>query len=61
MARIPYQTSINGKPFPTRVAAIKDRHGNLSYQATVTDADGATIGVGYGDTPMEACDSVGGR
>ena len=61
MSRVPYQTSINGKPYPAKVSPIKDRFGNQSYQATVTDTEGKTIGVGYGDTPMEACDAVGGR
>jgi hypothetical protein len=60
LSRVPYQTSINGKPYPAKVTTIKNRFGQNEYQATVDLPDGKTA-VGYGDTPMEACDAVGGR
>lgn len=61
MSRVPYQTSINGKPYPAKVTIEKDSHGKVIYTATVVDEKGNIIGQGYGDTPAEACDDAGGK
>jgi hypothetical protein len=59
VASVPYSVAIKGVPYPAKVTTIKDRFGNKTYQAVVVDAKGNTLGMGYGDTPMEACDGAG--
>lgn len=61
LAKVPYQVVIDGMPYAAKVNTQKDRFGNLTYVATVVNSAGNTIGLGYGDTPYEACDAAGGR
>lgn len=58
MARIPYQVILKGKLHAAKVTTVKDRNGNESFQATVTNELDEVIGMGFGDTPYEACDNV---
>ncbi len=58
MSKAAYIVKLKGKMEAARVTTIKDKHGNESYCATVYNKLDEVIGMGYGDSPYEACDNV---
>jgi hypothetical protein len=49
--------TVKGVKYGAKVTPQKDRHGNVTFVATVEDK-GTVLSTGYGDTPFEACDDA---